>query len=145
MGLIPEFKRAGAALLAARAETEEGDQMQPMADRVFVRIEQTKAQQTASGIVLPETRDDVVFDGYVIAVGPEVEVLQVGDRVLKVRVLGTDVGARAGVVERHPELRDVHILREHEVTAAAGPGLRERMAAAKERGVSVSDRGRGRW
>jgi co-chaperonin GroES (HSP10) len=135
----------GMAALAARASVEEDEGFAPLADRIFVKVKATDEETTPGGIILAKTRRDVILEGVVVAIGPEVAVLQVGDRVLKVEVLGVNAGDKAGVATRHPELKDVHILREHEVTAAKGPRLRQRAADAHERGIRIGAREWGRW
>lgn len=139
---------ASNAALRYEPREENSGQMMPLADRLFIRVNEQRDEVSDGGIILPKTRRDVVSDGVVIAVGPEVEVLQVGDQVLKVDVLGVDCGSRPGVVQRHPELAGVFVIREHEVTAATGPGLEERARSAKERGACIATREpsrTGRW
>lgn len=136
---------AGMAALQMRTAAAEDEHFAPLADRIFIKVKATSEEVTEGGIILAKTRRDVILEGVVVAVGPEVAVLQPGDQVLKVEVLGVNAGDKAGVKTRHPELTDVHIVREHEVTAAKGPGLRERARAAHERGVRIGAREWGRW
>lgn len=105
----------------------------PMGDRVFVLPVQAADRQIGS-IIIPNNARSVVMRGEVKAVGPEVNVLRPGDKVLYVHVMG--------VKGDRPELADttvagLTILREHEISAADGPGIDTRMAKARALGLSV--------
>jgi len=65
--------------------------IEPLASMVLVEIEQA-AEQTTSGLLLPEEAREKMTVGTVVAVGPEVENVAEGDRVLpQVRWDGTRV------------------------------------------------------
>jgi co-chaperonin GroES (HSP10) len=123
------------ALVEAAAPAAEKPKVDylPMGDRVFVKPTQA-ADRMVRGIHIPNNARSVVMRGEVVAVGPEVYVLRPRDRVVYVHVMG--------VKGDRPELEDttiagLTILREHEISAAEGPGLETRMSQARERGRSV--------
>ena len=55
--------------------------IEPLASMVLVEIEQA-AEQTTSGLLLPEEAREKMTGGTVVAVGPEVENVAEGDRVI---------------------------------------------------------------
>jgi len=71
--------------------------LQPLADRIV--LEQLDSEEkTASGIILPDSAQEKPSEGKVLAVGPDVKEVKVGDRVLygkygpnEVKVDGTEL------------------------------------------------------
>ena len=55
--------------------------IEPLASMVLVEIEQA-AEQTTSGLLLPEEAREKMTVGTVVAVGPDVENVSEGDRVI---------------------------------------------------------------
>lgn len=115
---------------------ESGNVFHPLADRLFVRIPDAADRLSKGGIHIPVTANKIILRGEVVAVGPEVEVLRPGDQVLVVRVLGVDASNRPELDDL-PTLQGIKILREHEITAASGPGIKERSEAAYAKGARV--------
>lgn len=74
--------------------------LQPLADRVVVRVLEEQEQRTPSGIVLPDTAREKPQEGEVLAVGPgrildsgqrQAMEVKAGDRVIFARYAGTEV------------------------------------------------------
>lgn len=68
--------------------------IEPMGERILIRILE-QADQTSSGIFLPETAKEKPQEGEVIALGPEVDEddvpLKAGDIVMYPKYTGTEV------------------------------------------------------
>jgi chaperonin GroES len=64
--------------------------LQPLADNVVVQAEEVKTK-TASGFLLPESSAEKPAAANVIAVGPAVKNVAVGDKVIYKSYTGTDV------------------------------------------------------
>lgn len=68
--------------------------IEPMGERILIKIVK-QADQTSSGIYLPETAKEKPQEGEVVALGPEVDEdespLQPGDIVMYPRYTGTEV------------------------------------------------------
>lgn len=68
--------------------------IEPMGERILIRILE-QADQTSSGIFLPETAKEKPQEGEVVALGPEVDKeevpLQAGDIVMYPKYTGTEV------------------------------------------------------
>ncbi|MDD4010545.1 MAG: co-chaperone GroES [Sphaerochaetaceae bacterium] len=64
--------------------------IKPLGERVLVRDEEL-AQKTASGIIIPQTAQEKTQIGIVEAVGSEVKLINVGDRILHDKYSGTTV------------------------------------------------------
>lgn len=78
-----------ARLKALQLETELAKTFRPSKDRIVVR--KSSKSETASGILLPETRKERPTTGTIIAVGPEVKEFRVGDIVLYMEYAGVDI------------------------------------------------------
>lgn len=63
--------------------------IKPLADRV-VAVRQEPATQTASGLYLPDANERPV-DAEIIAVGPDVKHLKLGDRIIMKEYTGTEL------------------------------------------------------
>lgn len=66
--------------------------IQPLGDRVLVKMEQEK-QKTKGGIIIPDTAQEKTQIGSVIAVGDDKDAIKVavGDRVMYDKYAGTNV------------------------------------------------------
>ena len=68
--------------------------IEPMGERILIRILE-QADQTSSGIFLPETAKEKPQEGEVVALGPEVDEeevpLKAGDIVMYPKYTGTEV------------------------------------------------------
>lgn len=64
--------------------------IKPLADRVVAVREEVKAQ-TASGLYLPETSKEKPVVAKVVAVGPDVKHLKVGDKIVYKEYSTTDL------------------------------------------------------
>ena len=68
--------------------------IEPMGERILIRILE-QADQTSSGIILPETAKEKPQEGEVVALGPEVDEeevpLKAGDSVMYPKYTGTEV------------------------------------------------------
>jgi len=64
--------------------------IQPLADRV-VAVREEAAQKTASGIYLPDTAKEKPVIAKVIAVGPEVNQVKVGEKIVYKEYATTDL------------------------------------------------------
>jgi len=64
--------------------------LKPLADRVVMQAEQAEAK-TASGIYLPDKAQEKPKEAKVIAVGPDVKTVKVGDIVIYEEFAGTNV------------------------------------------------------
>ena len=88
-----------------------GKKVRPLADRVLVRPAQAE-QQTASGIIIPDTAKEKPQKGEVIAVGPgkkdEPTTVKEGNSVLYGKYSGTEINVDG---------EDVLIMRESDILA----------------------------
>ena len=81
-------------------ETELARKFEPSKDRMVVR--RSAVQETAGGIILPDTQKQRPVTGTVVAVGPEVEDYRVGDIVLFMAYAGVELEAKNGArLENH--------------------------------------------
>lgn len=64
--------------------------LRPLADNVVVQAEQTTSQ-TPSGFLLPESSSEKPAAATVVAIGPNVKAVSVGDKVVYKSYSGTDV------------------------------------------------------
>mgnify|MGYP003573914671 CR=1 FL=1 len=68
--------------------------IEPMGERILIKIVK-QADQTSSGIYLPETAKEKPQEGEVVAMGPEVDEdetpLKVGDLVMYPKYSGTEI------------------------------------------------------
>jgi chaperonin GroES len=68
--------------------------IEPMGERILIKILK-QADQTSSGIYLPETAKEKPQEGEVVALGPEVDEdempLEIGDIVMYPKYTGTEV------------------------------------------------------
>lgn len=67
--------------------------MQPLTDRVLVEVEEAK-KATASGILLQEDWKTLPPHGTILAVGPDVTQVKVGDKVIFERYAAVIMGER---------------------------------------------------
>ena len=64
--------------------------VRPLGDRVLVRVA-VLPDVSRGGIIIPEVAKDRPLEGVVVATGPAVECMLVGDRVLFGKFAGTEV------------------------------------------------------
>ncbi|MEI6386226.1 MAG: co-chaperone GroES [Spirochaetota bacterium] len=66
--------------------------LKPLGDRVLVKIQMSEAK-TAGGIIIPQTAQEKMQEGVVIAVGTDADVIKVkeGDKVMYDKYAGTQV------------------------------------------------------
>ena len=64
----------------------------PLGDRVYVRLDAVE-EKKVRGIVLPDKHSEPVRVGTVLAVGPDVKMFQIGDRVLVSYMAGLSINA----------------------------------------------------
>lgn len=85
--------------------------IQPIKDRVVIKSDDKK-EMTKGGIVLPAAAQSEHYTGEVLAVGPLVQELEVGNKVIYSRYAGIDI-------EPEPDMADgeLLILREPDVLA----------------------------
>jgi chaperonin GroES len=92
--ILEEQEAARAKALQLEAELARG--FVPLADRVVIR--KTSRKETAGGIALPETTKKRPTTGTVVAIGPDVKNLSVGDVALFMEYAGVDIDTEAGVI-----------------------------------------------
>jgi chaperonin GroES len=93
--------------------------IKPLGNRVVVEPTEEE-QQTASGIVLPETAKEKPQRGKVLAVGPGSRLESGNRQALDVQVDDTVLFAKYGGTEIKVEGRTVLILREDDILAIVG-------------------------
>ena len=84
--------------------------LEPLDDFVVVETTDEEAE-TRGGLILPASAETQCSSGIVIAVGPEVEGIAPGDKVLFVKEAGYDVrlaGSAVKVVRRHELIARIH-------------------------------------
>ncbi|MFZ4617233.1 MAG: co-chaperone GroES [Rectinemataceae bacterium] len=66
--------------------------LKPLGDRVLVKIQMSEAK-TAGGIIIPQTAQEKMQEGVVIAVGTDADVIKVkeGDKVMYDKYAGTQI------------------------------------------------------
>lgn len=64
--------------------------IQPLANRVILEV-QEHAEQSTGGIFIPDTAQEKPYQGLVLAIGPEVSQVKIGNRVLFSKYGGSDV------------------------------------------------------
>jgi chaperonin GroES len=64
----------------------------PLGDRVLIKIQQSEAK-SAGGIIIPQTAQEKMQEGLVIAIGTDTDVIKVkaGDKVMYDKYAGTQV------------------------------------------------------
>lgn len=67
--------------------------LHPLADRVLIKPDEEKGEKrTASGLVIiPDIGNTRSTTGYVLAIGPDCDALEVGDKVLFGKYAGSDL------------------------------------------------------
>ena len=84
--------------------------LEPLDDFLVVEATDEEAE-TRGGLILPASAETQCSSGIVIAVGPEVEGIVPGDKVLFVKEAGYDVrlaGSAVKVVRRHELIARIH-------------------------------------
>jgi chaperonin GroES len=84
--------------------------LEPLDDFLVVETTDEEAE-TRGGLILPASAETQCSSGIVIAVGPEVEGVVPGDKVLYVKEAGYDVrlaGSAVKVVRRHELIARIH-------------------------------------
>ena len=84
--------------------------LEPLDDFLVVETTDEEAE-TRGGLILPASAETQCSSGIVIAVGPDVEGVVPGDKVLYVKEAGYDVrlaGSAVKVVRRHELIARVH-------------------------------------
>ncbi len=84
--------------------------LEPLDDFLVVETTDEEAE-TRGGLILPASAETQCSSGIVIAVGPDVEVVVPGDKVLYVKDAGYDVrlaGSAVKVVRRHELIARIH-------------------------------------
>lgn len=65
-------------------------EMYPILNKVVVRPEETRTM-TEGGLYIPETAQKRALVGYVVAKGPDVETIEIGDKVFYDEYAGTNI------------------------------------------------------
>ncbi len=81
--------------------------IEPLGDRVVV-VREKPVAVTQGGVMIPTTSQDKTDEGFVTAVGPNTEAVNVGDRVVFGKYSGTDVELDG---------RNVTVMRESDIIA----------------------------
>lgn len=116
-------------LLDARPMSE---RIRPIGDRVVVRQDSAKAMSASGRLHLPDSAKQLDCTGTVLAIGPRVENVQKGDRVIfKRRAMSSLMPDEwADGTTRDPEA-NVLILRDEDMVAVIEPGTVVEVAAVK--------------
>ena len=63
----------------------------PKGKRLYVEFDPVEEKKLASGIIMPDKHREPTRIGTVIAIGPDVDQYEVGDRVMAAYIAGTDI------------------------------------------------------